>query len=67
MPIAYSYQRFSSDAQSEGDSLRRQKELARKYVDENSELGLTLDTALNMTDLGVSAFKGDNMTTGALC
>jgi DNA invertase Pin-like site-specific DNA recombinase len=66
MPIAYSYQRFSSDAQSEGDSLRRQKELARKYVDENTELGLTLDTALNMTDLGVSAFKGDNMTTGAL-
>lgn len=66
MPIAYSYQRFSSDAQSQGDSLRRQKELARKYVDENTELGLTLDTALNMTDLGVSAFKGDNMTTGAL-
>jgi len=66
MPIAYSYQRFSSDAQSEGDSLRRQKELARKYVEENPELGLTLDTALNMTDVGVSAFKGDNMTTGAL-
>jgi hypothetical protein len=66
MPIAYSYQRFSSDAQSQGDSLRRQKELARKYIDEKPELGLMLDTALNMTDLGVSAYKGDNMTTGAL-
>lgn len=66
MPIAYSYKRFSSDQQSQGDSLRRQTELARRYIDENRELGLILDTALNLTDLGVSAFKGDNMTTGAL-
>lgn len=66
MPIAYSYQRFSSDAQSQGDSLRRQKELAQRYVENHPELGLVLDTALNMTDLGVSAFKGNNMTNGAL-
>ena len=66
MPIAYSYKRFSSDAQSQGDSLRRQTELAQRYIDENPELGLILDTALNLTDLGVSAFKGDNMATGAL-
>ncbi len=66
MPIAYSYKRFSSEAQSQGDSLRRQKELADRYVEENAELGLTLDTALNLTDLGVSAFTGDNMASGAL-
>lgn len=66
MPIAYSYKRFSSDAQSQGDSLRRQTELATRYIDEHPELDLVLDTALNLTDLGVSAFKGDNMTTGAL-
>jgi hypothetical protein len=66
MPIAYSYKRFSSDAQSQGDSLRRQTELAQKYIDNHPELGLILDTALNLTDLGVSAFRGDNMTTGAL-
>jgi DNA invertase Pin-like site-specific DNA recombinase len=66
MPIAYSYKRFSSDAQSQGDSLRRQTELADKYIDEHPDLDLVLDTALNLTDLGVSAFKGDNMTTGAL-
>jgi DNA invertase Pin-like site-specific DNA recombinase len=66
MPIAYSYKRFSSEAQSQGDSLRRQKELADRYVEENPELGLTLDTALNLTDLGVSAFTGDNMASGAL-
>ena len=66
MPIAYSYKRFSSDAQSQGHSLLRQTELAQRYIDENPELGLVLDTALNMTDLGVSAYKGNNMTTGAL-
>jgi DNA invertase Pin-like site-specific DNA recombinase len=66
MPIAYSYKRFSSDAQSQGDSLRRQTELADRYVDDNPELALVLDTALNLTDLGVSAFKGDNMASGAL-
>jgi DNA invertase Pin-like site-specific DNA recombinase len=66
MPIAYSYKRFSSDAQSQGDSLRRQTELATRYIDDHPDLGLVLDTALNLTDLGVSAFKGDNMATGAL-
>jgi DNA invertase Pin-like site-specific DNA recombinase len=66
MPIAYSYKRFSSDAQSQGDSLKRQTELATRYIDEHPELNLELDTALNLTDLGVSAFTRDNMATGAL-
>jgi len=66
MPLAYSYKRFSSDAQSQGDSLRRQTELAQRYIDNHPELGLVLDTGLKMTDLGVSAFKGDNINSGAL-
>lgn len=66
MPIAYSYKRFSSDAQSQGDSLKRQTELADRYIATHPELGLVLDTALKMTDLGVSAFKGDNINSGAL-
>lgn len=58
---AYSYSRFSSRAQAEGDSLRRQLSAAYDYADAN---GLELDTSLR--DLGVSAFTGDNRTKGAL-
>ncbi|WP_162497488.1 recombinase family protein [Roseovarius dicentrarchi] len=35
----------------------------RSWTEEN---GYSLDTSLNMQDLGVSAYKGDNATTGAL-
>lgn len=66
MPIAYSYKRFSSEAQSQGDSLKRQTELADRYISSHPELGLVLDTALKLTDLGVSAFNGDNVNSGAL-
>lgn len=34
--IAYSYRRFSSKAQAQGDSMRRQTELAEKYCFEHS-------------------------------
>jgi DNA invertase Pin-like site-specific DNA recombinase len=60
---AYSYVRFSTAAQLEGDSLRRQTDRAAKYAHDH---GLTLDTELNMKDLGVSAYRGDNASTGAL-
>lgn len=60
---AYSYVRWSSPQQRLGDSLRRQTEKAERYAVEH---GLTLDTELNMTDAGVSAFRGKNATTGAL-
>jgi DNA invertase Pin-like site-specific DNA recombinase len=60
---AYSYVRFSTPQQALGDSLRRQTEKAERYAVEH---GLTLDTELNMTDAGVSAFRGKNATTGAL-
>ncbi len=60
---AYSYVRFSSPKQREGDSLRRQTEKAAKYASDN---GLELDTELNLHDLSVSAFRGDNAKTGKL-
>src|ERR1700758_3230486 len=56
-PKAYSYLRFSTPEQAKGDSLRRQTALADDYAKRH---GLTLDTELNMRDLGVSAFRGDN-------
>ena len=59
--IAYSYRRFSSLAQADGDSLRRQTELAEKYA---SEHNLELDTTL--VDMGVSAFTGANVESGNL-
>ena len=66
MPIAYSYQRFSSDAQEGNDSIRRQTAAAQRFIDEHPEHGLVLDTTLKMTDAGVSAYKGANFKIGAL-
>lgn len=63
MPQVYSYVRFSSEIQSKGDSLRRQKELSEKYCRDN---GLTLNTDFNLKDLGISAFKGNNASSGDL-
>jgi DNA invertase Pin-like site-specific DNA recombinase len=66
MPIAYSYSRFSSEKQSKGDSLRRQRDLALQFIERNPELELELDTTLNLTDEGLSAYKGVAQTKGAL-
>lgn len=63
MPRAYSYIRMSSDLQLRGDSLRRQTELSRQYATEH---GLELVEDFKLEDIGVSAFRGDNITTGAL-
>ena len=62
-PLAYSYVRMSTDAQSKGDSLRRQVDLSAAYADQH---GLQLVTDFTLHDIGVSAFKGDNVATGAL-
>jgi Resolvase, N terminal domain/Recombinase/Recombinase zinc beta ribbon domain len=62
-PRAYSYVRFSTPQQAHGDSLERQTEKAARYA---AEHGLTLDTELSLADLGVSAYRGRNATTGAL-
>lgn len=50
---AFSYIRFSSEAQKQGDSLRRQKELSENYAKSHN-----LQLVENYQDLGVSAFKG---------
>jgi len=59
-PKCYSYIRFSTPEQQKGDSLRRQLKLSENYAKEH---GLELDP---MRDLGLSAFKGEHRTKGAL-
>jgi len=59
--LAYSYTRFSSLAQSGGDSVRRQTAAARQWCEASGAV-LVEDFA----DLGVSAFKGKNAEGGAL-
>ena len=62
-PKAYSYIRFSTPQQAKGDSHARQTDKAARYA---ADHGLALDTALNLTDLGVSAYRGKNAKTGSL-
>jgi DNA invertase Pin-like site-specific DNA recombinase len=57
----YSYQRYSSDAQADGDSVRRQTKLREEWLKRN--LGVRLDTSL-MLDARVSAFRGEHRTNG---
>ncbi|MBL8798657.1 MAG: recombinase family protein [Planctomycetia bacterium] len=60
---AYSYIRFSLKKQATGGSLDRQTELSRAYCERKK---LHLDDTLTLHDLGVSAFRGDNVREGAL-
>lgn len=62
-PKAYSYKRFSTPAQEQGDSLRRQTAMAQAWADRK---GVPLDTELNLTDRGVSALHGANRDVGNL-
>ncbi|WP_076568243.1 recombinase family protein [Janthinobacterium sp. TND4EL3] len=61
--LAYSYIRFSHSSQRHGGSLERQDTTAAEYA---ARKGLTLDTELDMRDLGKSGFTGKNITDGAL-
>lgn len=63
MKTAYSYVRFSSRKQAKGDSLRRQT--AEKRTTLCDQHGWLLDGS-TYQDLGVSAFRGKNRTTGNL-
>lgn len=63
MKRAYSYIRFSTTKQMDGDSLRRQTKKTAEYAHRK---GFALDESLKLRDLGVSAFKGTNATTGKL-
>ncbi|MDW5318144.1 recombinase family protein [Rhizobium sp. PL01] len=62
-PLAYSYIRMSTDVQLKGDSLRRQTEASEAYAAENN---LELVRDFELEDIGVSAFKGLNVSQGAL-
>jgi len=62
-PKAYSYLRFSTPEQQEGDSVRRQIAVTQAFA---KELGLDLDESLRFEDRGVSAFRGKNSAEGAL-
>lgn len=59
---AYSYVRMSTDLQLKGDSLRRQREASRHYAQKHS---LELVEDFDLHDIGVSAFKGKNIASGA--
>ena len=63
MPKAYSYIRFSSIKQQKGDSVERQIRLSENYA---AKHGLELDTELNLSDLGISAYDRSNLSKGAL-
>lgn len=60
-PKAYSYIRMSTERQLSGDSLRRQLQETRKYAALHN---LDLDESLR--DIGVSAYTGENVESGAL-
>jgi DNA invertase Pin-like site-specific DNA recombinase len=62
MKRAYSYIRFSSKKQLKGGSRRRQTKLSAAWCKKH---GYTLDESLRLGDLGVSAFRGRNVTDGA--
>lgn len=61
-PKAYSYLRFSTPEQMQGDSFRRQSQLAKNYAERN---GLELDEN-SFDDFGLSAYQGRNQETGSL-
>ncbi|GGC08982.1 hypothetical protein GCM10011352_39200 [Marinobacterium zhoushanense] len=60
--VIYPYVRFSSNEQGSGDSLRRQLKAIRSFAEQN---GYEINESLNLTDLGISAYKGDNLEIDA--
>jgi DNA invertase Pin-like site-specific DNA recombinase len=60
-PRAVSYVRWSTAVQSDGDSHRRQSTLAEKYAEAHG-----LDLVDEFLDAGKSAFRGRNLSEGAL-
>jgi len=60
---AYLYERWSTEAQAEGDSARRQLAAAERYASQHP--GLTLDRTSTWRDAGVSAFRSGNLKEGA--
>ena len=61
--VAYSYERVSTGQQLDGRGLERQADMAATWCERN---GYSLDTALDLSDRGRSAYKGKHITHGAL-
>lgn len=61
--LAFSYLRFSTSEQRDGNSLHRQRALADNYAEAH---GLRIDRTLTYHDLGVSGFHGVNAQSGRL-
>lgn len=61
-PLAFSYLRLSTPEQRRGGGRQRQLALAEQYAAKHA---LRLDPR-SFEDLGVSGFRGDNLTTGQL-
>ena len=59
----YIYTRYSTLEQKKGDSFNRQIKNAKKFAKSN---GYILDDSSIINDEGVSAYRGDNITKGAL-
>ena len=62
-PLVISYIRWSTVIQGEGDSYRRQKNLAEQWCQKN---GYSITSEHQMLDAGLSAYKGRNVSEGAL-
>jgi DNA invertase Pin-like site-specific DNA recombinase len=60
----FSYKRFSSPQQAEGDSERRQTDLRDSWLGRHPHV--RLDTTLRMTDRGLSGYYGVHRKKGAL-
>jgi DNA invertase Pin-like site-specific DNA recombinase len=58
--LAFSYLRFSSSAQADGDSVRRQTDLRDAWLKRNPNV--QLDTSLTLVDAGVSGYSGQHRT-----
>jgi DNA invertase Pin-like site-specific DNA recombinase len=61
-PIAYSYLRYSSAAQADGDSVRRQTALREDWLKRHPEV--RLDASLRLVDAGVSGYDGRHRKNG---
>jgi DNA invertase Pin-like site-specific DNA recombinase len=57
-PLAYSYLRFSSPEQADGDSVRRQTDLRDAWLKRHP--AIRLDKSLRLVDAGVSGYTGKN-------
>jgi DNA invertase Pin-like site-specific DNA recombinase len=63
VPTAFSYTRISSGQQRAGGGLERQSDMAAAWCTAH---GYSLDSTLDLTDSGRSAFKGKHLSHGAL-